>query len=198
MSELETTPKKAIWRYGLILLGLALCLFKFGSATLAAEDIRKNGERVLIDLRPADPRALFLGDYMALNYDREALPPRAPHRPAVLRNQPKDETAKNKGLAVIRLEDGIVRFDRLASMDEIGTDEKLAENERLIRYRKGRRGRYSYGGERYYFQSGTAKRYADARYGEFRLMPDGRVLLSGLAGEDKKTILIAGEAPKTE
>ena len=57
---------------------------------------------------------------------------------------------------------------------------------------------YSYGGERYYFQSGTAKRYADARYGEFRLMPDGRVLLSGLAGEDKKTILIAGEAPKTE
>ena len=151
-----------------------------------------------MDLRPADPRALFLGDYMALNYNREALPPRAPHRPAVLRNQPKDETAKNKGLAVIRLEDGIVRFDRLASMDEIGTDEKLAENERLIRYRKGRRGRYSYGGERYYFQSGTAKRYADARYGEFRLMPDGRVLLSGLAGEDKKTILIAGEAPKTE
>jgi len=151
---------------------------------MAAEDIRKNGERILIDLRPADPRALFLGDYMALNYNREALPPSP---------QPRKSSYKasaNKGLAVIRLEEGVVRFVRLAAADET-----LASDERLIRYRKGR-WLYTYGGERYYFQSGTAKRYRDAEYGEFRLMPDGRVLLSGLAGEDKQTILIAGKAPK--
>ncbi|MEP6342972.1 MAG: GDYXXLXY domain-containing protein [Maricaulaceae bacterium] len=171
------------WRYGLIAVGVMLCALKFISGTLAAEDIRQNGERILIELRPIDPRGLFLGDYMALRYDREALP-----------KSSNNKAPKDKGLAVIRLDgDDIVKFVRLA-----GEAETLAENERLIRYRRtsARWGGYTYGGARYYFQSGTAERYADAKYGEFRLMPDGRTLLSGLAGEDKVTIHIAGDAPK--
>lgn len=169
------------WRYGLIAVGVMLCAWKFISGTLAAEDIRQNGERILIELRPVDPRSLFLGDYIALNYDREALP---------------EKTIEDKGFVVIRLDgDGIVKFVRLA-----GEAETLAENERLIRYRRtsARWGGYTYGGARYYFQSGTAERYADAQYGEFRLMPDGWTLLSGLAGEDKVTIHTAGDGPKKE
>ena len=184
MSQPISTPtrtsKIALWQYGLIGLGLILCLYKFISGTMAAEHIRKNGERILIELRPADPRALFLGDYMALRYDQKALP-----------SSTNGQRPSRKGLAVIRLDnDGVVSFVRLASEDET-----LKNDERLIRYSQ-RRWRYSYGGERYYFQSGTAERYQDADYGEFRLMPDGRVLLSGLADENKQTILIAGETPK--
>ena len=187
MSQPISTPtrtsKIALWQYSLIGFGLILCLYKFISGTMAAEHIRKNGERILIELRPADPRALFLGDYMALRYDPDAMPNSNGAR--------KNKQTLRKGLAVIRLDnDGVVSFVRLASEDET-----LKNDERLIRYSR-QRWRYSYGGERYYFQSGTAERYQDADYGEFRLMPDGRVLLSGLADENKQTILIAGEAPK--
>ena len=178
--------KPMMWRYGLIALGVILCAWKFITGTVAAEDIRQNGERILIELRPADPRALFLGDYMALNYDPDALPQSA-----------NNKVPKAKGQAVIRLdEEGVVKFVRLSE-----TGVTRTATERVINYRTtGRRWgqRYTYGGARYYFQSGTAERYRDAKYGEFRLMHDGRVLLSGLAGEDKQTILIAGEtAPKS-
>ena len=172
--------KSMIWRYAFIALGVALCSWKFITGTLAAEDIRQNGERILIELRPADPRALFLGDYMALNYDPNALPRSA-----------NNKVPKAKGFAVISLdEENVVKFVRLGAAGDT-----LAATERLIHYRNtGRRGaRYTYGGARYYFQSGTAERYRGAKYGEFRLMPDGRVLLSGLADEDKQTILIAGD-----
>ncbi len=188
MSLSETSQKKNALSYGLIGLGLVLCCYKFVSATLSAEDIRQNGERVLIDLRPADPRSLLLGDYMRLNYNREALP----SDPDARFSNPvdRDKIIPRKGLAVIRLDDSVVRFVRFATENET-----LADDERLIRYSKAR-WRYIYGGTRYYFQSGTAERFRDAEYGEFRLMVDGRVLLSGLADEDKKTILIAGEAPE--
>jgi uncharacterized membrane-anchored protein len=33
------------------------------------EDIIKNGEIMLVELRPRDPRSLMQGDYMVLNYD---------------------------------------------------------------------------------------------------------------------------------
>lgn len=184
MSDLKPISKLALWQAGLIGLGLILCLYKFISGTIAAEHIRKNGERILIELRPADPRALFLGDYMALNYDQKALPP-------FVNTFERHKQTPHKGLAVIRLDGGgVVSFVRLASEDET-----LKNDERLIRY-SHTRWRYTYGGERYYFQSGTAERYQDADYGEFRLMPDGRVLLSGLADENKQTILIAGNRPK--
>jgi uncharacterized membrane-anchored protein len=36
----------------------------------------------------------------------------------------------------------------------------------------------------YFFQEGTAARYEPARYGEFRVAPDGDLLLTGLRGKD--------------
>ena len=69
------------------------------------------------------------------------------------------------------------------------------EGTRRIRYSQRRRARVSIGGERYYFQSGTGERYEDADYGIFRVMPDGRALLAGLADEKRRPILTAGEAP---
>ena len=43
----------------------------FGSQIIELEGIKKDGETVFLDLRPADPRALLLGDYMALRYTEE-------------------------------------------------------------------------------------------------------------------------------
>jgi uncharacterized membrane-anchored protein len=55
----------------------------------------------------------------------------------------------------------------------------LADDEVRVRYR--RRGhRVRIGAESFFFEEGTAERYATARYGELRVAPDGEVVLVGL------------------
>lgn len=172
-------------RIALVIVGVLLCGWKFSSGYLAGEDIRQNGEVILFDLAPVDPRELFLGDYMTLNYDfgfvggDSAVEPVIPSEPF-------------SGVAVFRLEGGIAKIARFDNL------ETLADDEKLVRYTLGNRNwsrSISIGGDRYYFQSGTGDRYENAAYGIFRVMPDGRALLSGLTDEKKRPILIAGEAP---
>lgn len=159
-------------RIALVIVGLLLCAWRFGSATIAAENIRANGTEVLFPLAPVDPRALLLGDYMTLRYDLGQTTPE-----------------KGTGMAVIRIEDKVGQIVRFGDTDDLALDEHR------LRYSTNRRGQVTIGGEAYYFQSGTGERFEAAEYGIFRLMPDGRVLLSGLADEKKRPILIAGEAP---
>ena len=169
------------WRLICVIVGVLICAWRFGTATFAAEQIRANGEVVFIRLAPVDPRSLMLGDYMILGYDNAALP------------QPDfDATRERSGTAVVSLTSGDVQFVR----DYAGG--ALADGERLMNYRRGPDGAASYGGEAYYFQSGTGDRFADAAYGVFRIMPDGRTLLSALADADKAIIVTAGEGPVRE
>ena len=110
---------------------------------------------------------------MALNNDRSGLSPRV---------------TDGRGVAVVTVRDGVGTFARLATENEI-----WGNNEMLIRYSPRGRRAPTYRGLRYYFQSGTADLYKDAEYVIFKVMPDGRAILSGLANADKQPIAIAGE-----
>ena len=186
-------------RYGLVTLGLLLLGWQFGGATLRAETIRADGATVLFDTAPVDPRDLLLGDYMRLRYDlrapAETMGSDAPFQPRLRDDMFPGLESDASGLAVFRVdENGVARIVRF------GNAERLEPGERLIRYRRSnsRWGAPTIGGERYYFQSGTGERFADARYGVFKVMPDGRALLSGLADADRRVIAVAGETPATE
>lgn len=174
-------------RTGLVTLGLLICAKAFADGYFAGEDIRSNGDAVLFELAPVDPRELFLGDYMTLRYDLGGA------RRLIDDTEPRPlDGAPDQGLAVYTLEDGVARI--------VGYSETVDGVETgfgFIRYRM-RNGRPTIGGERYYFQSGTGERYEEARYGVFRVMPDGRALLAGLADEKKRPIAVAGEAPSSE
>src|SRR2546427_1227855 len=63
------------------------------------------------------------------------------------------------------------------------TGTPLAPNEVLLRYRV-RGGQVKFATNAFFFQEGTAKRYEGARYGEFRVAPDGELLLTGLRGKE--------------
>jgi uncharacterized membrane-anchored protein len=170
-----------IWRVGLVIAGLLLCAYRFGTGVSNAEEIRAEGQEILLDIGPRDPRALLLGDYMALNYTADSFPPR------------DEEVAR--GVAILKIVDGVAKFDRLSKEgDSLGVDEvRMRYRQHTSRWRG-----YTYGGDRYYFQSGTAEKYEDAAFAIFKVMPDGRALLSGLADAEKTPILISGEAPKAE
>lgn len=159
----------SILRYGLIGLGALGIAGLFGSQIQTLETIKIEGETVLLDLRPVDPRALMMGDFMALAYAEE--------RPASLR---RDLTSSGQFILTLD-ENKVGRFSRVSE----GGD--LSPNEVRINYIRQRRG-VTFGAPRYYFQNGTAETYEQADYGIFRVSPSGRAILVGLADEDFKEI----------
>jgi len=126
------------------------------------------GSVVFLELAPVDPRSLMQGDYMALRFKmaNDALP-------AI-----KGSGSVSDGRIVALLDErSIAAFRRL----EDGA--LLAGREVLLRYRV-RNGELKFATNAFFFQEGTARRYERARYGEFRVAPDGELLLTGLRGAE--------------
>jgi len=127
-----------------------------------------DGTVVYLELAPVDPRSLMQGDYMALRFKmaNDALP-------AI-----KGSASVADGRIVALLDErSIAAFRRL----EDGA--LLAGREVLLRYRV-RNGELKFATNAFFFQEGTARRYERARYGEFRVAPDGELLLTGLRGAE--------------
>lgn len=129
------------------------------------EQLIRNGQPILLELAPVDPRSLIQGDYMALRYkigadleSREELPAR--------------------GKLVIKVADnGVASFVRVAD----GTP--LAPGERLINYYK-HGWQIDLGATSFFFQEGKADDYANAKYGELRVDESGTTILVGLRDEN--------------
>jgi uncharacterized membrane-anchored protein len=62
----------------------------------------------------------------------------------------------------------------------------LAPGEVRLRYRW--RDGQKFATNAFFFEEGTAPRYARARYGEFRVSDDGDMILTGLRGEDRRPL----------
>ena len=130
------------------------------------ERLLETGQVVLLELAPVDPRSLMQGDYMALRFKLadEAF------------GRGRNKIAKD-GRIVVRVgERGVGSFVRRDA------GEPLAPGEALMRYRV-REDKVKFATNAYFFQEGTASAYARARYGEFRVAPDGEMLLTHLVGE---------------
>ena len=153
-----------------LLAGLAVLAFvNFG--ILGRERLLTEGQIVLLDLAPVDPRSLMQGDYMRLNF--------------ALANQafPFDRPRA--------VEDGrlIVAVDRnrVASFRRLDKGEPLAPGEIALRYRI-RGGWPNFGTNAYFFEEGSAQAYANAKYGEFRVDDDGEMILTGLRDEKYRVL----------
>jgi len=163
-----------VLRYGLIALGALGIAGLFGSQIKALETIKQDGQTVLLDLRPVDPRALMMGDFMALRYAAET---------------PRDlpEDIAPSGQFVLTLDE-----NEVGTYSRIAANDTLASNEVKINYIRQKRG-VTFGAPRYYFQNGTAEAYEAGEYGIFKIAPSGRAILVGLADENFKRI----EPPKS-
>ncbi|MEO8018979.1 MAG: GDYXXLXY domain-containing protein [Pseudomonadota bacterium] len=141
----------------LLIAVVVLVLGAVNWSIFAKERIKTNGERIFLALAPIDPRSLMQGDYMALRFDL------ASHI-----------AAGESGRAPLLVDSrGIATF----SFDPNATGLR-------IRYRV-RNGQVWLGTNAYFFEEGSAERYAGARYGEFRIDRDsGEAVLVGLADKD--------------
>jgi len=139
------------------------------------ERLLEHGRVVLLELAPVDPRSLLQGDYMALEF-RAARDARSQ---LVAASRPD-------GALVIALDErGVGRFVRRDDGAALGpTDVRL-------RYRV-RDNRVRLVTNAWFFEEGHAEAFAKARYGEFRVAPDGEALLARML-DDK--LLPLGGAP---
>ena len=145
-----------------LLAGLAVLGFvNFG--IYGRERLVTEGRIVLLKLAPVDPRSLMQGDYMRLDFEiaRQAFP--------------WDARSKlTDGKMVVAVDgNGVATFRRLA---ESGP---LAPGEVALRYRV-RGGEPNFATNAFFFEEGQAQSYARAEYGEFRVAPDGEMILTGL------------------
>ena len=167
-----------------LLVILLFILVLFNVSIFQKEDLRANGELVLVELVPVDPRSLMQGDYMRLRYKlvedaRVAL--REQHDAA-------DEANQAPAYQFIVLQ---VDEDRRAHFQRFYLGQQLADNERLIDIQHKHLSNpqeINITPTSFFFQEGHAAHYEAAKFGMMRLRPSGEHLLVGLADEQGRMI----------
>jgi uncharacterized membrane-anchored protein len=139
-------------------------------AIASRESMLASGRVVLLELAPVDPRALMQGDYMALRYRivDDAFGTTRGARP------PDGHLVADVG------GDGVATFRRF----DDGTPVAPGEARLRYRWRDGAR----FATNAFFFEEGTAGRYANARYGEFRVSDDGDMILTGLRDAQRRPL----------
>ena len=153
-----------------IVLAAGVAILAVANYTIhCKERLLNNGRMVLLQLAPVDPRSLIQGDYLALRFKAA-------------------DDAFGRGTVKEGLRDGRIVLTLDASgvgiFVRFGDGSPLGGDEVRMRYRiRGQQVRFATNA--FFFQEGDAGRYANARYGEFRVDDGGEAILTGLRGADK-------------
>ncbi len=138
-------------------------------------------ESFLLEIAPLDPRSLFQGDYMILDYvvsqgiEREIY--------EMTKSNEKNSNLSKNGFAVLKIKDQkIAQFERIT--------ENLLETEEgeiVVRYTKGSDG-INLGIDSYLFQEGRGEEFERARYVEVVNPKSGELRIKNLLDEDFQVI----------
>lgn len=162
------------WAPWLVVL-TAVCTLVVANIGIAQKERTiAQGRKVLVELAPVDPRSLMQGDYMQLNF----------RLPSEDRDAEKEDLRGGRLYAIGKLDDrGVVQWLRTGPASE-----PLAPGEQRFELTP-RGGRWTLVTDAWYFREGDGQRWEQARYGEFRVEPDGRALLVGMADGELRPIV---------
>ena len=167
-------PAAPGWARALAAAGLVATGAVATYAIAGHEALIRYGRPVYVELAPVDPRSLMQGDYMALRF-------RLPD--AALRDQSRFGA---RPVVAGKVDGkGIVSLDRVADRRS-----PIAPDEMRIELTPASRGAWTIVTNAWFFKEGTAKAWEPARYGEFRVLPNGRALLVGMADKDLRRLLV--------
>lgn len=147
---------------------LAVILGTINFQIFKKQQILSEGETVLLQLAPRDPRSFLQGDYMSLNY--------------ALANEIRRELTSETsitGLVLVQLDEHkVAHYLRL-----FDDQQNLRPQEKLLFFRK-RGSIVRVGSDAFFFQEGQGKYYRAARYGELKVAANGEAVLVGLRDEE--------------
>ena len=180
------------WRAGLAAsLLLALALTQWDAQK--KEQVLAHGQTIYMPLAPIDPRSLMQGDYMALRFDLpDALLDGDADSPHAHRQRGLNPL-RSPALVVARLDaKGIATLQRRYQKSEpLAADEVIVP----LKYMKGN---WVVVTDAYFFPEGHGRVFNNARYGEFRVLGQGKVLLAGLADEKLQRIDPRPDQPQAD
>jgi len=136
------------------------------------ELVKEQGEVVLLELVPLDPRSLMQGDFMRLGF-------------AIERSADVKVAPRRGYLVIAKDAQGIGRFVR------VHQEEPLAAGEKLVHFVKSWTSAQVVPNS-FMFQEGHAAHYSGAKYGIFKFAPSGDYLLTGLADDRMQEITPKG------
>ena len=158
-------------RYKNIIIAINLFLLTgyFSWSTLQKEHTLKNGQLVLLELAPVDPRSLIQGDYMVLRY-------------AIARGSESNFPKNPKtGYYVLQLDDNSVGTVKRIQANH----QPVQDGEVIVRYQLWGD---KIGAESYFFEEGKAGKFGKAKYGGLKVDKNGASILTGLYDYDFKLI----------
>lgn len=132
-----------------------------------SEKLIEQGEVVLLELAPVDPRSLMQGDYMALRYTMAD----------AISAQLTDTDTSINGQVIVELDQ-----QRRAKFVGVDQQQPLADGQLRLQFRL-RHGQVKFATNAFFFQEGTGEIYESAKYGLFRVGQDGNLLLTHLVDE---------------
>ena len=132
-----------------------------------SEKLIEQGEVVLLELAPVDPRSLMQGDYMALRYTMAD----------AISAQLTDTDTSINGQVIVELDQ-----QRRAKFVGVDQQQPLADGQLRLQFRL-RHGQVKLATNAFFFQEGTGEIYESAKYGLFRVGQDGNLLLTHLVDE---------------
>lgn len=145
-----------------IIINLLLLMLYFNYSVAKKESILAQGQLVLLELAPSDPRSLMQGDYMALRYsiaENDSIP-----------------QIDRRGYCVVKLDTHhVAQFIRFQA-----DKTPVNKGEYLINYTSPNKWRIDLGAESYFFQEGHAAKYEQAKYGGLKIDKNGNSILVGL------------------
>ncbi len=151
-----------------VLAGSLATLLAINLGIWQKEDLISRGKPMYLALAPVDPRSLMQGDYMRLRF--ATLNTR--HLP------PPEAMMGKRPLVVIKLD----AHDVATVLREHDPDHRLAADESLLEL-SPKNGDWVVVTDAWFFSEGEGERWQKAKYGEFRVLPDGKALLVGMADE---------------
>lgn len=167
----EGVSPVAVWA---LLGGSVLTLLVANGAIWQKQNLIAHGQPLYLALAPVDPRSLMEGDYMRLRF-----PTVDAHEVSLLR-----DWGAARPRMVVQLDGrGVATVQRLHTAAQ-----PLAANERLLELTP-KDGNWVVVTDAWFFKEGEAQRWQTARFGEFRVLPDGRALLVGMADANLQPIL---------
>ncbi len=159
-------------RKWLILLCALLILAVVNFSIWQNEQLIKDGETVLLELAPVDPRSLMQGDYMALRFAMAD----------VIRGKLHNKNESLTGQVIVQLD-----AQRRASLVGLDTQQPLEDDQLRLQFRL-RNGQIKFATNAFFFEEGTASVYEQAQYGLFRVGKEGQLLLTHLVDAELQTL----------
>ena len=154
----------------ILLLSAAVVLVLVNYSIWQRETLISTGRIILLELAPVDPRSLMQGDYMALRFKltNDAF------------SHDKIKSMKDGRIVLAVDSRNVATFRRFA-------DWRTAADEALLRFRI-RNGQPKFASNAFFFQEKQGSFYQNAKFGEFRVSPDGEALLVALRDADLQTL----------